>query len=94
MKTLLAKLLGISKSLLDWLLPIVQNAVAQEIEVLAPIALNIVTQLATGQLKGKEKQQEAFNQLGAVAAAKGIEVGTNTLNTMIELAVMKLKAQK
>ena len=92
MKNLLAKLLGISTALLTWFLPLFRAAVASGLEKLLPIALDIVTQLATGQLSGPEKQKAAVASLEKAAIAAGITASTSLCNFAVESAVQQLKA--
>lgn len=94
MKTLLAKILGISRGFLEWLLPILQNQIASSLEVLAPVALSVVAKLARdGGLTSAQKREEAFKQLSEAAKAEGLSAGASVINAAIELAVLKLKAK-
>jgi hypothetical protein len=92
MKTLLAKLLGISRSLLDFFLPIFQALIAGSLERLLPIALAIVTELATSQLSGSEKKTVAVDRLKKAAMQEGLTVSASALNLLVESAVANLKA--
>ena len=92
MKTLLAKLLGISTALLNFFLPIFRQVLSTALEQLLPVALDIVTQLATGQLSGKDKQAAAVALLEQAAIKQGITASTSLLNFAVESAVQKLKA--
>ena len=93
MKTLLAKLLGISRSLLDFFLPIFQAALAGSLERLLPIALGIVTELATSELGGSDKRAVAVDRLKQAAFREGVTVSASALNLIVESAVANLKAQ-
>jgi hypothetical protein len=94
MKTFLAKLLGISKFLLDWLWPIFRDQTAAALETLLPAALKIVSGLAMDQgLSSEEKKAAAFSELKEIAIAQGITTGTSILNLAVELAVAKLKSK-
>ena len=92
MKNILARLLGISTALLTWFLPLFRAAVASALEKLLPIALDIVTQLATGQLSGQDKQKAAVASLEKAAIDAGITASTSLLNFAVESAVQQLKA--
>ena len=93
MKTLLAKLLGISKQLLDWFWPVFISAAASSLEILLPIAFGIVTRLALDKsLSGAQKRDIAVKELGEAAKAQGVEAGLSVLNLAVETAVANLKA--
>jgi hypothetical protein len=91
MKTLLAKLLGISRTLLDFFLPIFQAALAGSLERLLPIALGIVTELATSELGGSDKRAVAVDRLKKAAINEGITTSAWLLNMAVESAVGKLQ---
>ena len=92
MKTLLAKLLGISTALLNFFLPIFKAAVAGSLERLLPLALDIVSQLATGDLSGADKRNAALALLEKAAISQGIQASASILNLAVESAVANLKA--
>lgn len=92
MKTLFAKMLGISKQLLEWLLAILSSQAAKSLTVLLPIALAIVTELAMSGLSNKEKQQEAVKKLVEAATREGISAGLSIINLAVEMAVAQMKA--
>ena len=92
MKTLFAKMLGISKQLLEWLLVLVSTQAARSLTVLLPIALAIVTELAVTGQTSKEKQQEAVKKLTDAAIKEGITAGLNLINLAVEMAVAQMKS--
>ena len=93
MKAILAKLLGISKQLLDWILILATSQAAVSVSKLLPIALGIVLELATSNSLSKpDKQKEAIAKLTAAATAEGIVAGTNVLTLAVEMAVAQMKA--
>ena len=92
MKTLLAKLLGISRSILDFFLPIFQTLIAGSLERLLPIALAIVSALATSELSGSDKKAVAVDRLKQAAFKEGVTVSASALNLIVESAVANLKA--
>ncbi len=95
MKTLLAKLLGISKQLLGWIIAISSSQVAVSLSKLLPIALGIVIELAkNSQLGNSDKQKEAIKKLSDIAVQEGIVAGTNILTTAVEMAVAQMKASE
>lgn len=94
MKTLLAKLLGISRNLLEWLWPIVARGAGDALEVLLPIALGIVTRLALDKtMTNPEKRDVAAKELTQAAIAYGVPAGLSVVNLAVEMAVAKLKAE-
>jgi hypothetical protein len=86
-----AKALGVSKTLLGFLLPLLASGTAQVLESLLPVALGIVTELATSDRPGDEKQAIAVSRLRNAAINAGITAGASTLNLAVEMAVAKLK---
>lgn len=92
MKTILAKLLGISTALLNFFLPIFKAAIAGSLERLLPIALEIVTELATGSLPSSDKKFVAVERLKQAAIREGITASASILNLAVEAAVSNLKA--
>lgn len=94
MKALWLRLLGIGKSLWEFLLPIIASATSSYLEQMLPVAATIVGNLATSALSGEDKRKEAFSQLQAEAISRGINVSVSTLNLAIEMAVAKLKEGK
>ena len=94
MKTILAKLLGISRTFLDWILPILQSQAAISLERLAPIAIAVVADLATNNnLRNEEKRSIAVARITDAARAEGIASAVSLINLAVELAVAKTKAQ-
>lgn len=94
MKTLLAKLLGISTSLLNFFLPILQSAVAGSLSRLLPLALNIVAELALqNNLGNAERRAAALQNLQRAAVSEGIQCSVSILNLAVETAVVSLKQQ-
>lgn len=94
MKTLLAKLLGISTALLNFFLPIFKAAIAGSLERLLPVALEIVTELATSNMTSGDKKYIAVDRLKKEAIREGITVSSSILNLAVEAAVANLKATK
>lgn len=90
----LAWLTGVSKKVLEWLLPILASATATALETLLPVALQIVASLAASELSGENKRKEAVEQLKAAALQAGITASASVLNLAVEMAVAKLKEAK
>lgn len=94
MKKLLAKLMGISSSLLNFYLPIFRELVATGLASLIPVALEVVTALANTDKSGAEKRSEAINALRDAAVQRGINASESLLRYTIEAAVQKLKVSQ
>jgi len=93
MKTLLAKLLGISRQLLEWLLPILRDSAVTALEELLPVALKIVASLSMDSTKGgAEKRAKAVDLLREEAKLIGVNAASSLLNLTVEMAVARLKA--
>jgi hypothetical protein len=87
---------GVSKAALNYItttvVPVLKADADDLFIQLAPIALGIVTELATTGKLPNEKRDAAFAQLKSAAIAAGIAAGTSVLNKSIEDAVAVLKA--
>ena len=94
MKSIIAKMLGVSRGLLEWLLVILADQAGRSLEKLLPVALGIVTELATsGGMGNAEKRAAAISRLGQAARDEGISAGASVLNLAVEMAVAKMKAE-
>ena len=92
MKTLISKILGVSKSFLDSILPLITKQVGASLSILLPIALNIVKELASNKdLNNSQKREEAFKKLSEAAKNEGLNAASSLLNLTIEMAVTNLK---
>lgn len=92
MKTLISKILGVSKSFIDFVWPILTKQVGSSLAVLLPIALGIVKELANNSnISNSQKKEEAFNKLTEAAKNEGLNAATSLLNLAIEMAVTNLK---
>ncbi|MEI6035716.1 MAG: hypothetical protein WCS65_15735 [Verrucomicrobiae bacterium] len=88
----LAKALGVSKSILEFFLPIFRVAAVNGMDRLLPIALGIVTDLAlNNNLSKPDKRIEALKQLQSEALRTGIICGVSVLNASVENAVLLMK---
>lgn len=93
-KKILGWLTGASKTVLEFIGPILQKSVSELLAKILPIALEVVSSLATDSGKsGAEKRNEAFNRIKDISIQKGIDAGNQTINLAIELALSKLRAQ-
>jgi len=91
MKALLAKLVGVSSSLLNFYLPILRRLAVSGMAALLPVALEIVRSLAKDPIPNDQKFNVAVSKLKEVATAKGIEAGESLLRYTIESAVQRLR---
>lgn len=92
MKTLFAKLLGISQQVWEFLAPIVTKQASATLAKLLPIALGVVSELAKDNgLSGKQKREKAFKDLTAFAKDEGLSAANSIINLAIEMAVTKFK---
>lgn len=87
----LAFLTGASKSVLNFILPILRDSTSKLLADLLPIALEIVSSLADSNKTGDEKRKAAFARIETAAKARGIEAATSVINLAIELSVQKSK---
>ena len=87
----LAFLTGASKSVLNFILPILKDSTSRLLSDLLPIALEIVASLADSNKTGDEKRKAAFARIETAAKARGIETVNSVINLAIELAVQKSK---
>lgn len=94
MKSLFAKLLGLSKSLLEFYLPILKDMVASGVSALLPLALEIVRELATSDKSNAQKREAAVNQLKRAALDQGIFAAENLIRLTVESAVAKMKEEE
>jgi hypothetical protein len=95
MKSIVVKALswltGASKSVLEFIIPILRDQTAKLLADILPIALEIVSSLLTSNKSNEEKRNAAFQRINTIAKERGIEAANSTINLAIELAVTKLK---
>jgi len=92
MKTILAKLLGVASSVWNFYAPILKQIFSSGVEALLPIALEIVTALASQKISGEKKFDIAVKKLSDAAVKSGIDASTSIIRFTVESAVQKLKA--
>lgn len=93
-KKILGWFTGTSKTVLEFIGPILQRSVSELLANLLPIALEVVTSLATDDKKtGTQKRNDAFKKIKDISVKQGIDAGNQTINLAIELALSKLKSQ-
>ena len=92
MKAIVSKILGVSKSFINFIWPLITKQAGASLAVLLPIAYQIVKELAkNNNLKNSQKREEAFKQLVTEVKKEGIDAGDSLLNLAIEMAVNVLK---
>jgi hypothetical protein len=92
MKAIVSKILGVSKSFINFIWPLITKQAGASLAILLPIAYQIVKELAkNNNLKNPQKREEAFKQLATEVKKEGIEAGDSLLNLAIEMAVNVLK---
>jgi len=95
MKNIIVKALswltGASKSVLEFILPILRDQTARLLADLLPLALEVTSSLLTSNKSNEEKRNAAFQRITTLAKERGIEAANSTINLAIELAVTKMK---
>lgn len=91
MKTLFAKILGIAQSVFEFFIPVLRRLTAEGLAELLPLALEIVTALASQKISGEKKFDTAVKRLTTRAQQLGIEASASIINFAVEAAVQKLK---
>jgi hypothetical protein len=97
MKNLLIKIIGwlsgSTKTVFQFLMPILAYETAQLLAKLLPIALDVVSGLADTSKTGPQKQSAAVDQIKTIALQAGINASTRAVNLAVELALAKLEGQ-
>lgn len=93
MKTLLAKLLGISQSVWNFYVPLLRQLVITGTSALLPLALEIVRSLAQSDKSGTQKRAEAIESLRVAAMTQGIQVTESLIRFTVESAVQRIRVQ-
>jgi hypothetical protein len=91
MKTLLAKFLGLTQSVLAFYTPLLRQLVVSGTSALLPLALEIVRSLAETDKSGTQKRSEAIKSLRRAAKVQGITATESLIRFTIESAVQRLK---
>mgnify|MGYP003608815831 CR=1 FL=1 len=94
MKALLIKAIstitGTSKSVIEFIIPILRDSANSLLKQLLPIALEVVSSLLTSDKSGDEKRRIAVDKIKDAATREGINVSNRAVNLAIELALAKL----
>ncbi len=98
MKTALLKALmwlgGVSRTVAEFIAPLLAQSLASLLEALAPIAIDVVASLADSGKTGEEKRRIAQDQIKTIAIAEGVRATSRAVNIAIELALEKLEGTK
>jgi hypothetical protein len=94
MKTILARIYGISTALLNFYLPILKQLFASGAASLLPFALEVVRSLAETNKTGAQKREAAVRKLTSAASELGISATESIIRLTIESAVQKLKLEE
>lgn len=93
MKSLVAKILGITSSIWNFYAPLLRQLVVSGTGVLLPIAMDIVRSLADSDRTGGQKREEAVKALKSRALAEGISATESLIRWTIESAVQRLRLE-
>jgi len=88
--SLFNKLIKVFKAFIAEALPIAKQIIIAQLK---DIALETVQNLAVTDLSNDDKRKEAIKAITEYAKLNGIKAGESIINTMIELAVQKLKGE-
>ena len=91
MKTFIARLLGITRSIFSVYAPLLRGLAVSGAGVLLPIALEVVRNLAQTDKSGAEKRDEAIAILKTSAIRQGLEASESIIRFTVESAVQRLK---
>lgn len=94
MKSLIAKLLGLPKTLLEFYAPIFREIAVAGSAAMLPIALEIVRSLADSKLTGGQKREQAVKKLTKFASEFGVDASENFIRYTVESAVLRMKLEE
>jgi hypothetical protein len=94
MKSILIKTLsfltGASKSVLEFIIPILKDSTANILKALLPIAVEVVSSLRDSSESGDEKRKIAGERIKQAALKEGVDASTRAVNLAIELALSRI----
>jgi len=93
MKSLLAKILGLTTAIWNFYAPLLRQLALNGTGALLPLALDIVRSLAESDQSGAEKREEAVSALKAAAIHQGIAATESLIRWSIESAVQRMKTE-
>lgn len=91
MKSLLAKIWGVTTSVFNFYLPILKELATSSVAALLPVALEIVQSLAETKKTGSEKREAAVKKLASEAKKLGVTASESLIRFTIESAVQRVK---
>jgi len=93
MKSLVAKILGITNSIWRFYGPLLRQLVISGTGALLPIALDIVRSLADSDRTSGQKREEAIKTLKSRAVVEGISATESLIRWTIESAVQRMRLE-
>jgi hypothetical protein len=93
MKSLFAKIWGITSSVFNFYLPILKEIASSSVAALLPIALEIVQSLAETKKTGSEKRDLAVKRLTSEARKLGFSASESLIRFTVESAVQRTKIE-
>ena len=91
MKNLLAKLLGLPASILNFYAPLFRQLVVSGASALLPLALEIVRSLSETDKSSTQKRTQAVKSLREAALLQGIQASESLIRLTVESAVQRIK---
>jgi hypothetical protein len=92
MKNIILKLLGVPKTVIDFIWPLLSRQVSSSLSRILPLALSIVQELMKDKhSSGAQKRQKAIKMLNSAVKKEGLDIASSVLNLAIEMAVANLK---
>lgn len=93
MKSLVAKILGITNSIWNFYGPLLRQLAVSGTGVLLPVAVDIVRSLADSDRTGGQKREEAVKALKAAAISQGVSATESLIRWTIESAVQRIRLE-
>jgi hypothetical protein len=94
MKSLLAKIWGITTSVFNFFLPVLREIASSSAAILLPIALEIVQSLGDTDKTGTQKREAAVKKLSLAAKKQGIAASESLVRFVVESAVQRYKLEQ
>ncbi len=94
MKSLLAKIWGITSSVFNFFLPVLREIASSSAAILLPIALEIVQSLGDTDKTGTQKREAAVKKLSLAAKKQGVAASESLVRFVVESAVQRYKLEQ
>ena len=96
MNTITERLKFVASGVFDFLLPFIKQLITDEGKMLIQVTIQAVTTAATTMpnATGAEKRDAVFAMIVTKMASSGYQIATSVINSAIETAVLKIKADK